>query len=82
MVKDSSRYQVIVVGAVSGWSLSRLEASAVARIEGPASLDLVNDIELSDLRLLRQRLAARHEVMMSQHRPSGPGEPTAGPSLP
>lgn len=51
---------VIVLGIACGWPLARGERAAVSAAKGQASLDLlVRQVEDSDYRLLRQRLAAR-----------------------
>ncbi|KPK85003.1 MAG: hypothetical protein AMJ81_04385 [Phycisphaerae bacterium SM23_33] len=59
---------VIVVGAACGWGLAWGERSAMRRVKGMADINIVNEVERSNYRLLRDRLAARHEVMMSQGR--------------
>jgi len=54
---------VIVLGIACGAPLARQERSAVARAKGPASFDLLTrEVQDSDFRLLRQRLAARAEA--------------------
>ncbi len=59
----------IVVGAICGWSLSRVEADALARMRGPTSaLNWTHQIELSNFRLLRDRHAQQHEAMLAELR--------------
>ena len=53
---------VIVLGIACGWPLARAERTAVSAAKGRASFDLLlREVEDSDYRLLRQRLAARAE---------------------
>jgi len=59
---------VIVVGLICGLSLSRLEASALGRVEGAASIDLRNALEMSNFRLLRDRHGQQHEAMLAELR--------------
>lgn len=59
---------VIVVGTACGWALAGGERSAMRRVKGTADINIADEVERSDFRLLRERLAARHEATMNPGR--------------
>jgi len=58
----------ILIGISCGWLLARGERSAVRRIKGNADIGAQTEIDRSDYRLLRERLAAQYEQMMAARR--------------
>jgi len=64
---------VIVVGAICGLSLSRLEAGAMTHVKGRASLDFTNEIRHSDYLRLQQRFQHQRQALLTE---------TPGPRVP
>jgi len=59
---------VIVVGLLCGIALIRGEAGAVEHIRGSAEFGVMNEVEQSDYRRLRNHFAAEHEAMLKELR--------------